>query len=221
MSKTAKAFIGLGLCLVLALIGLGLVRWWCFSFVDNYEIAYKYSYWGGGIERVKGAGPDGRGGGYVWAPFWLYGVHTVDMRPMQVCINANQRVLNCKLVQFNPDGIDPATKQRGLELFLSWHGRNNYEGPGNASSGSSNSTETTTFSEILKSYAYEGTGRDISTLRANGGKGSLRKFFYDQPIAVGEVITLHGDNETIQAKVTAIPEGLSPKKRRAPLLRLN
>jgi hypothetical protein len=143
----------------LALIGLGLVRWWCFSFVDNYEIAYKYSYWGGGIERVKGAGPDGRGGGYVWAPFWLYGVHTVDMRPMQVCINANQRVLNCKLVQFNPDGIDPATKQRGLELFLSWHGRNNYEGPGNASSGSSNSTETTTFSEILKSYAYEGTGK--------------------------------------------------------------
>ena len=84
---------------------------------------------------------------------------------MQICLNANMRVLNCKLVQFNPDGVDPVTKQKGLELFLSWHGRSNYEGPGNASSAGTSSTSTTVFSDILKSYAYDGTGKEYPFLK--------------------------------------------------------
>jgi hypothetical protein len=50
-------------------------------------------------------------------------------------------VLNCKLVKFNPDG---------LEVFLAWHGRNNYQtGTGGGSS----------FANILMSYAYDGSGK--------------------------------------------------------------
>ncbi|MBI2023077.1 IS30 family transposase [Candidatus Giovannonibacteria bacterium] len=40
---------------------------------------------------------------------------------------------------------------------LSWHGRNNYYAPDSGSS-------TTTFSEILKSYAYEGSGKNYTFL---------------------------------------------------------
>ncbi len=66
---------------------------------------------------------------------------------MQVCINANARVLNCKLVRFNPDGLD---------LFLSWHGRNDYHGP--------NTTSTDNLSPILMSYAFDGSGTEYPFL---------------------------------------------------------
>ncbi|TAK96229.1 hypothetical protein EPO05_02365 [Patescibacteria group bacterium] len=131
--------------LVLAVVVFIGFRMFFVTFVDNYQIAYIYHVWPGKgrIEILKN--PDGtyRRGWVVATPF-LNRVHMVDPRPMQVCINANQRVLNCKLVQFNPEG---------LELFLSWHGRNDYEGPGGSQQGTSN------FAEILKSYAYDGRGR--------------------------------------------------------------
>lgn len=121
---------------LVALVGL-FIFWTNFvNFVDNYELGYKYDLRTGKIEMLD------RTGYFVTLPF-VVKVHAVDLRPMQVCINANQRVLNCKLVQFN---------SKGLELFLSWHGRNDYAGPGSGNS-------TTIFSEILKSYAYEGSGR--------------------------------------------------------------
>lgn len=111
-----------------------LFRTFCIEFIDNYQIGYKF---------------DGRDGilttytetGYVVNPPYLVEVHTVDLRPMQVCINANQRVLNCKLVQFNKEGLD---------LFLSWHGRKTYEGQN--------------LNEILKSYAYDGIGKNYPFL---------------------------------------------------------
>lgn len=116
----------------------------CFvNFIDNYEMGYKYDLRTGKIEVLNRTG-------YVVTPPVVVKVHTVDLRPMQVCINANQRVLNCKLVQFNP---------AGLELFLSWHGRDDYEGPGNVGGSTTSGYGTTPFSEILKSYAYDGSGR--------------------------------------------------------------
>lgn len=131
-------------------IGILGIRLFAATKVENYQVAYKYDLMPGKgqIEILRNKNQDGsysyeRG----WVLAWpiLVKVHTVDLRPMQVCINANQRVLNCKLVQFNPEG---------LELFLSWHGRDDYEGPGNSSM-----QVTTNFSEILKSYAYDGSGK--------------------------------------------------------------
>lgn len=104
------------------------------NFIDNYQIGYKFDTRDGKITILSETG-------YVVNPPYLVKVHTVDLRPMQVCINANQRVLNCKLVQFNKEGLD---------LFLSWHGRTDYEG--------------NNLNEILKSYAYDGSGKNYPFL---------------------------------------------------------
>lgn len=104
------------------------------NFIDNYQIGYKFDTRDGKITILSETG-------YVVTPPYLVKVHTIDLRPMQVCINANQRVLNCKLVQFNKEGLD---------LFLSWHGRTDYEG--------------NNLNEILKSYAYDGSGKNYPFL---------------------------------------------------------
>lgn len=78
-----------------------------------------------------------RSGYFMTIPF-VKSVHSISTSPEQVCINANSRVLNCKLVEFNPVG---------LKLFLSWHGLQD----GNVS-------------EILKSYAYDGQNKSYPFL---------------------------------------------------------
>jgi hypothetical protein len=99
------------------------------NFVDNYELGYKFDLRTGKIVLLQ------KQGYVITAPF-VVKVHTVDLRPMQVCINANARVLNCKLVQFNPKGID---------TFLAWHGRDTYD--------------ARNLNPILMSYAYDGSGK--------------------------------------------------------------
>lgn len=139
-----KVPVGILVALFVGLLGL---RIFCVNFVDNYELAYKYDKRTGQIERIDRTG-------YVVTPPFLVAVHSVDLRPMQVCINANARVLNCKLVQFDPDG---------LELFLSWHGRNDYDGgvytsrDGQPSGGNLN--------QILMSYAFDGSGKTYPFLK--------------------------------------------------------
>lgn len=123
--------------LVLAFLGAILFRMLFVNWIDNYQLPYKFDSRTGAITKLEGHG-------YYITPPLVVSIHHIDLRPMQVCINANQRVLNCMLVQFNP---------AGLELFLSWHGRQDYEGPGGGAQGTSG------FSEILKSYAYEGSGK--------------------------------------------------------------
>lgn len=139
--------------IVLALIGLGVFRAGWVNFVDNYQMAFKFDTRSGKMEILTVQRPDAAGAmkiewqrGYIVTPPVLVNVHTVDLRPMQVCMNANQRVLNCKLVEFNP---------AGLQIFLDWHGRNDYEGPGSGA----NAAKETPFSEILKSYAFDGSGK--------------------------------------------------------------
>ncbi len=100
----------------------------CVDFVDSYELGYKYDLISGKTTVINHTG-------YIVHAPWVIDVHTVDLRPLQVCINANSRVLNCKLVRFNPEG---------LLLFLSWHGRGSY-GQGD-------------LEPILMSYAYEDAG---------------------------------------------------------------
>lgn len=106
----------------------------CMSEVDSYEMGYRYDARNGQITHLN------RAGYFIHAPFVIK-INSVDLRPMQVCINANSRVLNCKLVQFNPAGLD---------LFLSWHGRDNYTAG--------------TLNPILMSYAYDGSGRNYPFL---------------------------------------------------------
>lgn len=89
-----------------------------------------------------------RSGYFLTCPL-IYSVHTIDKRPTQVTMNANNRVLNAKLVEFNT---------RGWKTFVAWHGRNDYS---NESAGGST---TGNLNEILRSYAYDGNGRSYSFL---------------------------------------------------------
>jgi hypothetical protein len=122
----------LGVLLIIALfvmVGGIFFRVFFVDHIDNYEIGYKFDRRSGTIEVIDKKG-------YYVSPPILVQVDTIDLRPMQVCINANSRVLNCKLVKFNPTG---------LQLFLSWHGRSSYS--------------QATLNPILMSYAYDGSGK--------------------------------------------------------------
>jgi len=125
--------------LVLALAGLIVFRIAFVTFVDNYHLGYIYYGRTGQVERLQHTG-------YVVTTPIVNSVHAIDLRPGQVCMNANARVLNCKLVRFNPDGF---------EKFIEWHGRGAGEG---GSSGVG-------VYEILKSYAFNvNEGRDCPFL---------------------------------------------------------
>lgn len=106
------------------------------TFVDNYEFAFAYDMWAGKIEKIDGSG---------WVVRWpiRYSVHTIDLRPQQVQISFNKRVLNAKLVRFDP---------KGIETFIEWHGRK---------AGDNNEE----LLEILKCYAFDqDEGRDCPFL---------------------------------------------------------
>jgi hypothetical protein len=111
---------------VLVLVFFGIFCMFFLNFVDRHEIGYKYDRRTGQITILERTG-------YFITPPFVVNISAIDTRPEQVCINANSRVLNCKLVKFNP---------KGLELFIKWHGRN-----------------ASNVSEILKSYAYDGRKR--------------------------------------------------------------
>ncbi len=113
------------------------------NFIDNYQIGYRYDTFGehqGEIRKI-----DNNGYIVTW-PFKTK-VHTIDGRPLQACISSNNRVLNCKLVKFNPAGLD---------LFLEWHGRQTYVV--NTSS-TTNTDSDNSLTAILKAYAYEESGK--------------------------------------------------------------
>lgn len=126
----------------ITIFGLALFRITCVDFVDNYEIAYKYDRRTGTIEKLNRTG-------YIVTPPFLVNVHSIDGRPMQVCISAVQRVLNCKLVEFDP---------QGLELFVQWHGRDNY------SNDEGSRESPTKFNQIMMAYAYDGSGKSYPFL---------------------------------------------------------
>ena len=134
--RWARNLLYLGMILLSVLILCGLFRGIFVDFVDNYEMGYKFDKRTGTTEILKD------GGYYVNWPI-VVDIHTIDLRPGQVCMNANSRVLNCKLVQFNPKGFD---------AFLAMHGRGAGEG-GSNTQGSSGAIY-----EILKSYAFDVSG---------------------------------------------------------------
>jgi hypothetical protein len=108
--------------------------------VDKHELGFVFNRMTGQIEPVPHAG------WVVKNPF-KYAVHTIDCRPYQVSISANQRILNAKLVKFN---------SAGLEAFINWHGR---------SAGNS----TLNLIEIMKCYAFDrDEGRDCPFIEVIG-----------------------------------------------------
>lgn len=136
----------IALCISVLIIFIALAGFMatCVNFVDNYEVGYRFDTFGekaGKIEVLP------RTGYFVTWPYKTK-IHTIDGRPMQVCISSINRVLNCKLVQFNPKGID---------LFLSWHGRSDYDNSGTTQYPS-------LLNQILMAYAYEGSGKEYPFL---------------------------------------------------------
>jgi hypothetical protein len=126
---------GISLAGLLILSGLAFWIWYAnwVNHVEKTELGFIFDKRTGQITKVEHAG-------WVIATPWWQDVHTIDLRPNQVCMNANQRVLNCKLVQFDPAGFN---------TFIDWHGR--FAGP--------------YVYEILRSYAFNvNEGRDCPFL---------------------------------------------------------
>lgn len=131
LNKSSKLLI-VSISILLSLVLLAsIVRVMFFNFVDNYELSYLFDKQTGKIELLQN--PDGSlKSGYIYSKPFVQSVHTIDLRPMQICINANSRVLNCKLVRFN---------RNGFKQFIDIHGRDSYS--------------QYELQEILKSYAYD------------------------------------------------------------------
>lgn len=120
----------------------GLFRILCVTEVENYELGYQFDATTGETTVLD------RTGYFVHYPL-LVRMYTIDLRPHQVCMNANQRVLNCKLVRFNPDG---------LEDFLAKHGNGDYDYDSGGLGGQQRVGNDGKLGEILKSYAMDGSG---------------------------------------------------------------
>ncbi len=109
----------------------------CVDHIDQHEFGYK-------VERIKGGKLSVIAEkGWIVTPPIATKVYTIDTRPAQRCINSgrvavNQRVLNCKLIAFNPAGLDE---------FITLHGVQH----GNVS-------------DILEPYAFDQLGRPYSFL---------------------------------------------------------
>jgi len=141
MEKGFRVLIGIGILAGVLIIGSLLFRATFLTFVENYEFPYYYDYRTGEMDSLK------RTGYFLTCPL-IYSVHTIDKRPAQVTINANNRVLNAKLVEFDT---------RGWRTFVAWHGRDDYS---NETSAGGNGN----LNEILKSYAYDGMGKSYDFL---------------------------------------------------------
>lgn len=123
-----------------AIIGIptiifGLVAFWilCLNHIAPQQIGVAYDSINGEVSVQQ------KPGWYVTHPFVQ--VASVDTRPFQVCLNAGARILNCKLIKFNPEGASEFVKLQG---FHYWNG------PGS----SCNNCNTSEFARIMMGYAY-------------------------------------------------------------------
>lgn len=107
----------------------------CLNHVAPQEIGIAYNSLSGEVYVQN------HPGWYVTNPF--VEVASVETRPFQVCLNAGARILNCKLIRFNPEGASDFVKLQG---FHYWNTSVNQCGnPG---------CSTTEFGRIMLGYAY-------------------------------------------------------------------
>ena len=97
--------------------------------VKKHELSFTFHRIGGEIEQVSDSG-------WIFRNRFTYALHKVDLRPFQVSIEANKRILNAMLVRFDP---------KGLNEFIRNHGQDAAD-------------DEVTFKEILKSYAFDENG---------------------------------------------------------------
>jgi hypothetical protein len=127
-----------GLVLIVAILSGGFYMLFV-NHIDQHEFGYKVERMEGGKLSVINQK------GWVITPPIITKVYKIDMRPRQVCQKmgtvgthgttdgVNGRVLNCKLVKFNP---------AGLKTLIDWHG-----------------VQKDDISGILGIYAYDQLGR--------------------------------------------------------------
>ena len=110
ISRLKRAGILIGGLLVVALSGLMLFMAFFVSYIDRHEVGFKFNRFTGEVTIFERTG-------YVLKTPFRDKVCAIDLRPYQVRITANlnigDRILNAKLVRFNPEG---------LETFIEWHG---------------------------------------------------------------------------------------------------
>jgi hypothetical protein len=142
MNRLNLSLVILGIVILVTILVGVLYRALFLNFVDNYEFGYMFDARKGELYPLVEADGSPKQG-YIFSWPIVQSVHTIDTRPMQVCINANSRVLNCKLVQFDPSG---------LKTFVSWHGRGDYSVHGG-------------LKDIMLSYAYDPSSQKYPFLK--------------------------------------------------------
>lgn len=116
MNDNLKIFlIVLSTTLLLGLLSLLTFRMMFVDYVDQTEFAYM-------VNRITGSTDTIKKKGYVVSAPVVKKVYTIDLRPVQICLNVNtmntSRVLNCKLVRFN---------SAHFKEFISIHGVGSYD----------------------------------------------------------------------------------------------
>ena len=131
LMKITWSKFGVGAIITAVVAFFGFLLWLALfvTHVDNHELGYIFRRTSGEIQVLEKKG-------WVIRTPWVDAVHTIDLRPYQVKIDANERVLTAKLVQFNPEG---------LTTFIKWHGR-------------SEGDNRERLVEILRSYAFKPNG---------------------------------------------------------------
>lgn len=98
-----------------SLVSYGIYFLFTLDYVENYSYAYGWNQFTG--ERIK---LDKRCGWFSTTPIKIK-IKSVDLRPVQVCIKGtgdmSDRVLNCKLVRFNINGLDDFIKRHGIQDY--------------------------------------------------------------------------------------------------------
>ena len=166
LNNWAKGLIIIAALAVITLLGALTYRAAFYTYVDNYEFAYQFNGLTGELKPLVNTDGTPKQG-YVYAWPIVTAVHTIDIRPMQVCINANSRVLNCKLVQFDP---------AGWKTFVAWHGRGDYS--------------QMNLEDILKSYAYDPSNKTYPFLKITK---ELKNQDVNQTVANDTTITTQVD----------------------------
>lgn len=109
----------------------------CLNHLPPQEIGITYNSLNGDITIQD------RPGWHLTSPF--VSVSTIETRPFQVCLNAGARVLNCKLIRFNPTGAKEFVRLQGFHYWNTTIGGCNRGG---------SECSLNDFGRIMLGYAY-------------------------------------------------------------------
>src|SRR5258708_4348758 len=136
MERWMKWLVGLGVVAVLA------VAFYCLflNHVDINEIGVAYNSIGGKVWVQD------RPGWYLTSPF--VEVATITTLPLKVTIPSEAKVINTKIIRFNPVGVDQFIRMQGFSYFTD-------QGLENILMGYAFSGETYPFLEVMQENGQE------------------------------------------------------------------